>query len=83
MTGPYYIDGYVDKLGGVGPYLVSLFDKATKTVIQERWSDALGYYRFENLAYKPQGYFTVAFDHESLNRQNADIADLITPALMT
>lgn len=79
--GSYQITGTVDELGVPGRYRVRLFDRISGRLIREIWSAADGTYSFQNLAYRPQGYFVVAYDHGE-NPHNAAIADLMTPEAM-
>jgi len=79
--GAYRITGNVDELGVAGSYRVRLFDRVSGRCIRETWSNTAGAYAFNNIAYRYQGYFVVAFDHSD-NPLNAAIADLITPELM-
>jgi hypothetical protein len=79
--GAYRIAGTVDELGVAGPYRVRLFDRQSARCIRETWSAADGSYSFPYIAYRPNGYFAVAYDHGD-NPLNAAIADLITPESM-
>lgn len=80
--GSYRIIGNVSELGISGSYRVRLFDRQSARCIRGTWSDVSGAYVFNNLAYRPNGYFTIAYDHGD-NPLNAAIADLITPELMS
>lgn len=80
--GRYRIIGTVTELGVAGPYRVRLFDRQSARCVRETWSNASGAYAFNNLAYRANGYFAVAYDHGD-NPLNAAIADLITPELMS
>ena len=79
--GAYRITGTVTELGVAGPYRVRLFDRQSARCVQETWSNAVGNYAFDSIAYRPNGYFAIAYDHGD-NPLNAAIADLITPELM-
>lgn len=79
--GYYRITGTVTELGQVGVYKVRLFDRQSGRCIRETFSDASGAYAFDRIAYRPNGYFAVAYDHGA-NPLNAAIADLITPEPM-
>lgn len=75
------IRGTVSELGVTGRYRVRLFDRRSGRCIRETWSDTDGSYVFNFVAYRYQGYFTIAHDHtEPLH--NAAIADLLTPEPM-
>ncbi len=76
--GAYRITGTVTELGVVGRYRVRLFDRVTARCLRETWSAADGAYSFPYIAYRANGYFTVAYDHGD-SPLNAAIADLITP----
>lgn len=80
-SGNYRICGTVTELGVAGQYRVCLFDRYSKRMIRETWSATDGTYAFTNIAYRPNGYFAVAYDYGN-NPLNAAIADLITPELM-
>lgn len=79
--GAYRITGNVDELGVYGSYRVRLFERKSGRFIRETWSAADGSYAFNYIAYRPNGYFAIAFDHGD-NPLNAAIADLITPEPM-
>jgi len=79
--GPCRITGTVTEMGTVGSYRVRLFDRISARCIRETWSAADGSYSFPYLAYRPNGYFAIAYDHGE-NPLNAAIADLITPEPM-
>lgn len=79
--GAYRITGTVTELGVAGRYRVRLFDRLTARGLRETWSAADGSYSFPYIAYRANGYFTVAYDHGD-NPHNAAIADLITPEPM-
>lgn len=79
--GLHRITGTVTELGAAGAYRVRLFDRRTALCIRETWSATNGAYSFTNMAYQPNGYFAVAFDHGA-SPLNAAIADLITPEPM-
>lgn len=79
--GSYRVTGAVDELGVLGRYRVRLFDRISGRILQETLSDADGSYAFNHLAYRAEGYFAVAHDHDA-SPQNAAIADLITPEPM-
>jgi hypothetical protein len=79
--GAYRVAGTVDELGVPGRYRVRLFDRRSGRLVRETWSDAAGAYAFENIAYRAEGYFAVAFDHGA-SPQNAAVADLMTPEPM-
>lgn len=81
FNGFHRITGTVTELGAPGSYRVRLFDRRTALCLRETWSAADGSYSFPNVAYQPNGYFIVAFDHGD-NPLNAAIADLITPEPM-
>lgn len=76
--GKYRITGYADRLGMPGPYKVRLHERIGGRVIAETWSDDAGFYQFDNLKMVDGGYYAVAFDHSS-TQKNAGIADSITP----
>jgi len=80
--GSYRITGTVDELGVVGAYRVRLFDRVSGRCIRETWSNTAGAYAFNNIAYRYQGYFVVAFDHGENASPQAGIVDLVTPDLM-
>lgn len=80
-SGPYRISGTVTEIGVPGPYPVYLFRRSDKLLLRMVWSDAAGAYAFNNLAYKANGYYLIAFDHGA-NPLNAAIADLVTPELI-
>lgn len=79
--GRYRISGTIDRLGVPGPYRVCLFDRVTKRLLAETFSDEDGVYSFDYLGYIANGYFAIAFDSNA-TPLNATIADLITPELM-
>lgn len=79
--GAYRITGTVTELGVVGRYRVRLFDRASARCLRETWSAADGSYSFNDIAYRANGYFAVAYDHGD-SPLNAAIADLITPEPM-
>jgi hypothetical protein len=79
--GGYRIAGTVTELGAAGVYRVRLFDRLTARCVRETWSAADGSYSVPYIAYRPNGYFAVAYDHGA-NPLNAAIADLITPEAM-
>ncbi|MCO5763771.1 MAG: hypothetical protein NHG36_20095 [Chromatiaceae bacterium] len=58
-----------------------MFDRLSARCLRESWSGNDGAYAFNNIAYRPNGYFIVAYDHGD-NPLNAAIADLITPEPM-
>ena len=80
-AGAYRITGNVDELGVSGSYRVRLFDRQSARCLRETWSAPDGAYAFNSIAYRPNGYFVVAYDHGE-NPLNAAIADLITPEPM-
>lgn len=79
--GLYRIVGTISELGVSGSYRVRLFDRLSARCLRESWSGNDGSYAFNNVAYRPNGYFIVAYDHGD-NPLNAAIADLITPEPM-
>jgi hypothetical protein len=79
--GSYRITGTVTELGVAGAYRVRLFDRQSARCIRGTWSAADGSYSFPYIAYRPNGYFAVAYDYSD-NPLNAAIADLITPEPM-
>ena len=79
--GGHQIVGTVDEVGVAGAYRVRLFERRTGRCVRETWSAADGSYAFNYIAYRPNGYFVIAFDYGD-NPLNAAIADLITPELM-
>lgn len=80
--GAYQITGTVTELGAAGAYRVRLFDRYSARCIREVWSAADGAYSFPYIAYRPNGYFAIAYDHGA-NPLNAAISDLITPEAMS
>lgn len=79
--GNYRILGTVTELGLAGSYRVRLFERESGRLIRETWSNTAGTYAFNNIAYRANGYFVVAYDHGD-NPLNAAIADLVTPESM-
>ena len=77
----YRIIGKVSELGAFGSYRVNLFVRYTGICIRQVFSAPNGDYAFNNIAYIPNGYYVIAFDHGA-NPLNAAIADLITPEPM-
>lgn len=77
--GAYRITGTVTEIGVAGRYPVFLFSRLEPLrCLRKVWSASDGAYAFNYLAYRPNGYFAIAFDHGD-NPLNAAIADLITP----
>jgi hypothetical protein len=69
-------------LGVPGRYRVQLYRRQSGMPIACTYSDPLtGAYSFTRLAYRYQGYFTIAFDYGTAP-VNAAIADLLTPEPM-
>lgn len=79
--GAFRITGIVTELGIAGRYRVRLFDRKSARCIREVWSAADGSYSFQNIAYRENGYFVIAYDHGD-NPLNAAIGDLVTPEPM-
>lgn len=79
--GQYRIRGTVTEVGLVGRYPVCLYDRYSSRLVRKTFSSADGSYAFNHIAYRPNGYFAIAFDHGD-NPLNAAIADLITPEPM-
>jgi hypothetical protein len=79
-SGPYKISGVVDRLGVVGPSRVRLIERRTNRLVREVWSNTLGEYLFDYIAYQYQGYYVIAMDHVA-PLENAVIADFVTPVL--
>lgn len=80
-SGRYRVHGTIDRLGVPGIYRVGLFDRLTKRLLAETWSDEDGAYSFDYLVYAANGYFAIAYDHTG-TPLNAAVSDLITPELM-
>jgi hypothetical protein len=79
--GAYQITGNVTELGTSGAYRVRLFNRQSARCIRETWSASDGSYSFPYIAYRPNGYFVIAYDHGD-SPLNAAIADLVTPEPM-
>ncbi len=79
--GYFRIAGTVSELGVPGKYRVRLYLRSLGNLIREKMSGADGSYIFNNIAYIPNGYYVIAFDHGDAPL-NAAIADLITPEPM-
>ncbi len=79
--GGYRIVGNVSELGVLGSYRVRLFDRKSARCIHGTWSADNGAYAFNNIAYRANGYFVIAYDHGQFPL-NAAIADLVTPEPM-
>lgn len=75
------IAGTVTEQGVAGSYRVRLYDRKSARCLRETWSASDGSYTFNYLAYRPNGYYVVAFDRGE-NPTNAAIADLVTPEPM-
>lgn len=78
--GSYRIAGTAARLGAAGSYRVRLFDRYDGRLIRECWSASNGAFAFDNLAYRANRYFAVAFDHSG-TPLNAAIQDLISPTM--
>lgn len=61
---------------------VALFFRRTNYLVDMKVTDSLGYFKFENLMYEPQGYYAIAFDPEGSPLQNSLIWDRLTPVAM-
>ncbi len=79
--GLYRIRGIVTEMDVPGAYRVRLFDRQSGRCLRQLQSAADGTYAFNYLAYRPQGYFAVAYDAGE-SPLNAAIADLIIPEPM-